>query len=253
MKGFGGVSLLVAFLLMWHSLASAKNSSPFSGPLGDLRTQETPTPAIPPPVFVPDVIVTSLGDPAPGLQDVEGAVVDAAGNAIIGLRIRVASDGWEAYDTTKGGGTFKFTLSKGMFSMRVADRESSPAFFVLDGNTRVRVVFREVRSQPAPLTTPRSPFDTTPRPTQTPGTPLPTATDTATKTPEIEVGTPVVVRPAAPAAPTAIIPRPKRSTPLLPTLSFAPWTGAFLVGLGLGVLVFLIGLVLALLRRQSSQ
>ncbi|MBI4301247.1 MAG: hypothetical protein HY664_01405 [Chloroflexi bacterium] len=254
----GGIILLI--LGLWASMALGLESNertPGSSEAYQFLGQATPTPAYS--VFIPRVIVEPVGQPISMPQDIKGVVYSKEGLPLAGLAVRVSSPGWEAFDSTRGDGSFQFTLNKGEYSLILVNRTSQPAFIVVDGNNRIKVEFWEtlpgVTPTPNPTSKP-SPTSTS-LPTLEPSTPVSTPTITPTTTPEpweIETPTPAKTRATATATPktTPIAnTRGRLSTgSLLPQISMNSWARPLLIGAGTMTMAFVIGLVVTILRRR---
>ena len=214
-----------------------------------LEASPTPTSS----VFIPYVYTTVSKDPLSLPRDVEGFVYDKQGAPLAGIRAKVSSPGWEAYDATRGNGLFKFTLSEGEFSIVLVDVVSQPAFIKVDNRTYFRIEFREtVGTALPPTTTPTS--KVSPTTTVTPTvTATPTVTTTPTTTPTPGSLTPTVIRisptPSATPTPVGGTGSSTRRLFLLPELSLGSWGRTFVIGAGLGATVFVLGIIAARLRR----
>lgn len=214
-----------------------------------LEASPTPTSS----VFIPYVYTSVSKDPLP--RDIEGFVLDKNGAPLAGIRAKVSSPGWEAYDATRGNGLFKFTLTEGEFSITLPDVVSQPAFIKVDNKTSFRIEFREIvgtTTTPTPISTPIT--KTTPTVTTTPTiTTTPTVTTTPTETPTPSLTSPTVIRISAT---PSVTPTPERGSSsstrklsLLPQLSFGSWVKTLFVGAGLGAIVFVFSIILARLRH----
>lgn len=207
--------------------------------------QATPTPA--PAIFLPQVIVSPREGSPQSPQDVEGFVSDKSGNGISGTMVRVASPGWEAFDTTKVGGIFRFTLTSGDFTITLVGQNSQPALVKVDPITRTQVIFRET-----PLATPSSGFTPTPMVTIT-LTPTYTLTHTPTPTATIMPETTVKIAPTPSRTPAPAILSPS-PTPSSSASSFSLGLLAepFFIGLAVGVVGSLL-ILLGIFLRQGDK
>lgn len=137
-------------------------------------------------VFVSRVELTPLGRVQSLPQDVDGVVIGADGRIAVGVPIQVsASGGFRAFTASGGAGTFRFSLTEGVFTFRVVDRDCQPAQVTVDGTTRIWIEFREVPTGPLPTPTPAPlpPATATPLPTPTRVAPTPTPWPTPTPEP----------------------------------------------------------------------
>ena len=211
-----------------------------------MEASPTPTSS----VFISYVYTTVSKDPLSLPRDIEGFVYDKQGAPLAGIRAKVSSPGWEAYDATRGNGLFKFTLGEGEFSIVLVDVVSQPAFIKVDNRTSFRIEFREtVGTVPTPALTPTS--KVSPTTTVTPTvTSTPTVTPTTTPTPGFLTPTVIRISPTTSVTPTpAQGPSSTRKLSLLPDLSVLPSAKTFFVGAGLGAIVFVLGMLVARLRH----
>jgi len=217
----------------------------------DRVVEASPTPTSS--VFIPYVTTTISKDPLPLPRDIEGFVYDKQGAPLAGVRAKVSSDGWQAYDATRGNGLFKFTLTEGEYSIVLVDVVSQPTFIKVDNRTYFRIEFREtVGTAPPPTTTPTG--KVSPTTTITPTvTVTPTVTTTPTITPTPGFLTPTVIRisltPSATPTPVGGASSSTRRLSFLPELSLGSWGRTFVVGAGLGAIIFVLGVIAARLRR----
>lgn len=194
-------------------------------------------------VFVPHVYTTVSPQTLPLPREIVGFVYNKDGAPLPGILVHIASDGWEAFDASRGNGLFKFVLTEGQFSLKLVDLVSQPAFIKVDDRTDIRIEFREVVSAtPTPAPSPT----TTVTPTIT-TTPTVTVTPTVTLTPAFL--TPVSIGLSPTSTPT---PGPTPSTGTLfslPEVSLGPWVRTLLIGAGLTTVAFVVGMVVVFFRR----
>lgn len=201
------------------------------------------------PTFVPRVVVTPLDQQGPLPQDVTGVVVDRYGNALPGVRVRISAAGWEAYDSTKGNGAFRFTLNEGRYSLQLPDRDSQPAIVQVDGWSTIWVEFKEVATQVTPPRTPTA--SPTLTPTETP-TPTPIAMTPEARllpSPTAAATVRAVGTPGPSASPWATSTPTGRSSPVS-VLSLEYWIQPLLYGAGLGAVIALLAAVIFVFRRR---
>ena len=244
------------------------------------QTTQTPTSTR----FVPSY--GSLGTlPSPRFPiDVKGRVVRMDGSGMPGVKVRVVSEGgWEAYASTDSSGNFGFTLTEGKFGINLMGLVHNPAFIDVDGKNMITVEFREVGvaaptstftippipttaatntpartttgtpSTPTTTGTPSTPTTGTPSTPTTTGTP-PTPTSTPDEMPTLK---PSVETPAVVAQLPTATPRPKSAQPTftarplfeMPQISLTEWVRPFIIGGGITALLFIIGILIAILRR----
>lgn len=244
---YGQVSNLPLLLAGLLCLAFGGREESTSYPKASYSIMEaSPTPTSS--VFIPYVYTTVSPTPLSLPRDIEGFVYDKNGAPLAGIRAKVSSPGWEAYDATRGNGLFKFTLGEGEFSIVLVDVVSQPAFIKVDNRTSFRIEFREtVGGTPTPTFTPTT--KVTPTITATP-----TVTATPTTTPTPVWITPTVIRisltPYATPTPVGGASSSTRELFLLPELSLGPWAKTLSIGAGLCTIIFILGIIAVRLRRQ---
>lgn len=195
-------------------------------------------------MFVANVQVVSNNDRSPDvIQDVKGVVLSSDGKGLEGITVKVTSPGWQAFDVTKGGGTFKFSLTKGDFVVRLESVPSQDAKIVVDGKSEINIRFTESSvSTPTPVLPTVTATATV--------TPTMTSTPAPTRTPVLAIFTPVnsgfVSTPTSVAASTAELRKTGND------LSLEGGMRIFLAGAGFGLIAVCTALVVVVVRRNRS-
>lgn len=231
------LALFVLVAPVWTDRATAEEPTP--------TTTATPT-SRPMRFFNVRLQTKALSTSAGPVQDVQGTVTARAGGGIDGVLVRAFSTDWQAFESTRDGGKFKFALTAGSYTVQLVDVVAQEIRLTVDGKSDLQVEFYEVESLPitstptvsaldsptATATATASPTGTeTPSPTTTP-IPLPTTADEVVTINPTPTPTPIVL-----------------ALPFEIELNPLPWLDALITGLVVGGAVIVLGLAVAVVRR----
>ncbi|MDO8674121.1 MAG: hypothetical protein Q7O66_22135, partial [Dehalococcoidia bacterium] len=160
-----------------------------------------------------------------------------------GVSVRAFSRDWQAFDTTRDGGKFSFSLTFGSYTVQLVDMVAGEAALTIDGKSDLQIQFNEVDRI---LVTSTATLTAT----------SPTATVTATESPTPSA-TPNPTSTHVPLPDTIVAVPPPEVTPadgssffsILPQFDPAPLFQVFVDGVGIGGAIVLAGLLLVLVRR----